>query len=84
MDNPWYNYYVNAHEIAYKLTDYVHYFATVSYFAIVVGIKEMLEELAALLQLKGKNQLLSYDTTFQLGPYYVSVLLFQHIFVCRV
>ena len=70
---------LNAHEIAYELTDYVHYFATVPYLVVVVGLKEIFEELETLLLTKDKNQLLSYDTTFQLGPYYVSVLLFRHV-----
>ena len=69
----------NAHEIAYELTDYVHYFATVPYLVVVVGLKEIFEELETLLLTKDKNQLLSYDTTFQLGPCYVSVLLFRHV-----
>ena len=46
---------------------------------VVVGLKEIFQELEALLHTKDKNQLLSYDTTFQLGPYYVSVLLFRHV-----
>ena len=70
---------LTAHEIAYELTDYVHYFATVPYLVVVVSLKEIFEELETLLLTKAKNQLLSYDTTFQLGPFYVSVLLFRHV-----
>ena len=68
---------LNAHEHAYELTDFVHYFATVPYLVVGIGMKKLFQELELLLQTRDKTELLSYDTTFQLGPYYVSVLLFS-------
>ena len=41
------------------------------------GLKELLDEAGKVLMLN-KTQLLSYDTTFQLGGFYVYPLLFRH------
>ena len=39
----------------------------------------MLEEMDRVLGLKENGQLMSYDTTFQLGDFYVSSLIFRHM-----
>ena len=45
---------------------------------VIFGLQELLEELDKVLLLDCDHQLLSYDTTFQLGDFYVSPLLFRH------
>ena len=44
---------------------------------MLCGLKELLDEADRVLQIGG-DQLLSYDTTFQLGDFYVSPLIFRH------
>ena len=45
----------------------------------VIGQQALLEELNRVLLLDSpSSQLLSYDTTFQLGDFYISVLCFRH------
>ena len=39
---------LSAHELAYELTDFVHYFATVPYLVVVIGKKELFQELELL------------------------------------
>ena len=39
----------------------------------------MLNKLVSLIQLKDENMLLRYDTTFCLGEFYVTPLLFKHV-----
>ena len=39
----------------------------------------MFEELDDVLLLKNETQLLSYDTTFELGDFYVPILIFRHM-----
>ena len=45
----------------------------------VCGMQEMLKELDRVLLLGDCGQVLSYDTTFQLGDFYVSSLTFRHL-----
>ena len=45
----------------------------------VCDSKGMLAELDSALSLKSRGQLLSYDTTFNMGDCYVSPLLFKHV-----
>ena len=48
----------------------------------VCGAKEVLSEANKAIMMNEAGQLLSYDTTFMLGDFYVSILLFRHtIFV---
>ena len=58
---------------------FVHYIATFPDLAITVGSQELLEELNRVIRLKGHDFLFSYDTTFTLGEFYVSPLVFKHI-----
>ena len=47
---------------------------------VVCGLKKMVQEMDQVLVAKSRSpQFLSYDTTFQLGHFYVSSLLFRHI-----
>jgi len=66
----------NLHEIAYDIPGYIHKIITFPDLVYVCGVQEVLEELDRTLLLGSSDQLLSYDTTFQLGDFYVSPLLF--------
>ena len=68
----------NLHEIAYDIPGYIHKIITFPDLVCVCGVQEVLEELDRTLLLGSSDQLLSYDTTFQLGDFYVSPLLFRH------
>lgn len=69
----------NLHEIAYDLEDYVKIITTYPNLLIVCGLNQQIKELNAVLQVDSDlPQLLSYDTTFQLGDFYLSPLLFRH------
>ncbi len=69
----------NLHELAADLPDFVHTIRMHPDLVCVVGQKALLEELDRVLLLDSPSaQLLSYDTTFQLGDFYVSTLCFKH------
>ena len=69
----------NLHELAFDLPDFFHTIRTHPDLVCICGNKQLLNELDRVLILKsGGHQLLSYDTTFQLGDFYVSVLSFRH------
>lgn len=69
----------NLHEIAYDLPEFVWVIQTYLSLICVCGMQEVLDQLDRLLLVDSPSQqLLSYDTTFQLGYFYVSPLLFRH------
>ena len=69
----------NLHEISYDLPQFVWLIQTFPDLICVCGIKEILDQFDCVLLVDLVNpQLLSYDTTFQLGDFYVSSLLFRH------
>ena len=69
----------NLHEIAYDLPEFVWVIQTYPSLICVCGMQEVLDQLDRLLLVDSPSQqLLSYDTTFQLGDFYVSPLLFRH------
>ena len=69
----------NLHEIAYDTNGFVHKIITYPDLVCICGLSSVLSEANKVLQLKDPGQLLSYDTTFQLGNFYVSTLLFRHL-----
>ena len=70
----------NLHELSYDLNDFVHKIVTYPDIIVICGLKPMLVEVNRLLQLESQAaQLLSYDTTFKLGDFYVSPLLFRNV-----
>ena len=70
----------NVHELAYDLDDFVYKIVTFPDLIIICGLKAVLQELDRVILAATKTPvLLSYDTTFQLGNFYVSPLLFRHI-----
>ena len=74
---------INVASIAQEHGDFVHKYTLHPDIEIVAGNKRMFDELAYLLELptsqRMNEMLLGYDTTFSLGEYYVSPLLFKHI-----
>ena len=70
----------NLHEIAYDLPQFVWFIQTYPDLLCACGIEEILDQLDRILLIDPAiPQLLSYDTTFQLGDFYVSTLLFRHV-----
>lgn len=75
----------NLHELAYDLKDFVKVVKTFPNLVVVCGLDILLKELDLILQGQSQlhfPQLLSYDTTFQLGDFYLSPLLFRHTLFC--
>ena len=70
----------NLHEITYDVNGFVHKIETYPNLIVICGLKHLTDELNSLIQLKSDILiLLSYDTTFQLGDFYISPFLFSHI-----
>jgi len=68
----------SMHELAYDIPGFIWKITTFPDLVCICGLQELLEELDRVLLLDPHSQLLSYDTTFQLGDFYVSPLLFRH------
>ena len=69
----------NMHELAYDIPGFIRKMTTYPDLVCICGLQEILEEANKVLQLKSPSQLLSYDTTFKLGDFSVSPLLFKHM-----
>ncbi len=66
----------NLHEVAYDLDDFVKEIITFPDLILICGLNKHIDELD---QVDSEcSQLLSFDTTFQLGDFYVSPLLYPH------
>jgi len=68
----------NLHDIAYDIPGFVWKITTFPDLLCIVGIQEILEEADRVFEIPDSLQLLSYDTTFQLGDFYVSPLIMRH------
>ena len=69
----------NLHELTMDLSDFVHSIRTHPDLVCVCGNKALFAELDRVLIIDSPSaQLLSYDTTFQLGDFYMSTLAFRH------
>lgn len=64
----------NLHEIAYDIPGFTWKITTFPDLIYICGLQEILEEANNVLTLGPTSQLLSYDTTFQMGDFYVSPL----------
>ena len=62
----------------YDIPGFIQKIVTFPDLTCICGLSEILEEADKVLMLDEGQQLLSYDTTFQLGDFYVSSLLFHH------
>ena len=69
---------LNLHEMAYELNGYIHWINTYPDLEVVFGMKELLQELDNILVMRESGEMLSYDTTFNLGDFYLSCLIFKH------
>lgn len=71
----------NLHEIAYDIPGFIWKITTFPDLLCICGLEEIISEFnrVILVSSHSRCQLLSYDTTFQLGDFYVSTLLFRHI-----
>lgn len=68
----------NLHELAYDLDDFVKVIVTYPDLVIICGLDKIINELDLILQMDSEcPQLLSYDTTFKLGDFYLSPLLYR-------
>ncbi|XP_060607618.1 uncharacterized protein LOC132759787 [Ruditapes philippinarum] len=68
----------SLHILVEQLENYILSIKTTPDLEVILGNSEMLDELNRLLQLNDQNVELYYDTTFNLGDFYVSTLVCQH------
>ncbi len=69
----------NLHEIAYDLDGFIKVITTYPDLVIICGLDKLIHEFELILQIDSKcPQLLSYDTTFQLGDFYLSPFLYRY------
>ena len=68
----------NLHEIAYDIAGFIWKINTFPDLICICGLQEIINECDKVLLLDSSLQLLSYDTTFNLGDFYVSPLVFRH------
>lgn len=68
----------NVHEVAYDLAGFVAKITTYPDLISVCGMHALVQELNKLLQSLMPSPQLLYDTTFQVGDFYLSPLLFRH------
>ena len=71
---------VNTHELAYAHPNFIWHITTLPDLTVICGEQEMLELLQELVNSKDRQLILSYDTTFSLGEFYVSPLLFRNVY----
>ena len=70
----------NIHAIARDSSnEFINSIHTLPNLVVICGHSLMLDELEKVLYFDTIEQCLSYDTTFQLGDFYVSALIFRHI-----
>ena len=70
----------NLVELAQDIPGYIHNMFLVPELGVVLAHRGMLQELRAVLSVPGTQpQLLLYDTTYNLGDFYVSPMLFRHV-----
>ena len=69
----------NLHEIAFDMPEFVYKIETHPDLLRICGAQTILQEFEKVLLLKSPSaQLLSYDTTFKLGDFYLSAFVFRH------
>ncbi|XP_065896214.1 uncharacterized protein [Dysidea avara] len=70
----------NIHEIAYDLDGFIAKIITYPDLVVVCSHPKMLAEMRNLIRIGNTHgQLFSYDTTFEMGNFYVSALLMRHV-----
>ena len=80
MKEPSHDALFNLHKIAFNLDGYVSKIVTYPDLLVICGLKSILSELNWIISTGIQSLiLLSYDTTFKLGDFYVLPLLFHHV-----
>ena len=67
----------NIHDIAYDTQSYIHRITTYPDLEVMFGLRDILDHMDCIIGHDNSGQLLSYDTTFQLGDFYISTLVFR-------
>jgi hypothetical protein len=67
----------NLHALAYEVGGFVRQITTFPDLEVVFGMEELLEDMQRELQLNAPRQVVSYDTTFQLGNFYLSFAIYR-------
>lgn len=62
----------NLHALAYEVGGFVRQITTFPDLEVVFGMEDLLEDIQRELQLNTPWKVVSYDTTFQLGNFYLS------------
>ena len=79
VDSPMMPYITSMNWHNYDLNGFVKLITTYPDLVIICGLDKLIKELDLILQMDSERpQLLSYDTTFQLGDFYLSPLLYRH------
>ena len=73
----------NVHEMAHDMDNSVHFINTFPDLVIICGLKQILEEMELVLGDLSLHELLSYETTFTMGDFYVFILIFRHTFFLK-
>ena len=73
----------NVHNMALDMENFVHHITTFPDMVIIYGFKQVLQEMQLVLGDGGIDRLLSYDTTFTMGDFNVSILIFRHTFFLK-
>ena len=74
----------NLHKLAYGgETNFIWRIETYPNLICILGLRDIIAEMDRVLQLNEVGQLLSYDTTFNLGDFYVSLLVFRNVIFCE-
>ena len=67
----------NLHMLAYEIGGFVRKITTFPDLEVVFGMEEILQDMERELQWHEPGQLMSYDTTFQLGNFYLSFVIYR-------
>ena len=70
---------INIHDLAYELPTFFHHITTYPDIVLICGMKEMIEEVEHVIKIKPDDPVeFMYDTTFNMGDFYFTPLLFKH------
>jgi len=73
----------NIHELAYHLDEFVWKIETYPDLLIVIGLKSIVDEFNRFIDVNlensGTKQYFSYDTTFEIGDFFLTPFIFRHI-----
>ena len=70
---------INIHGIATEDPSFVHLIQTWPDLLVVFGLQDLIDHTNKLLSINDRNTYFTYDTTFTLGDFYLSVLLVRNV-----